>query len=236
MSGRGKLAAAVALAGLLAACGNDPNAGIAGRKALEAVRQYSAVLLARFNRKGAPQASSAPQGTLLTPIEDALQSTDGKVLLAVIEKDNNLAIMGVAATNGAYETWETAKRESMILKRGVLTGSRGLGYDLMSAQADETIALLTARREGRAQRSYQFLTGTGATSTLRVSCEISKGGSERVSAGEIDVEAEAFAEICTSGPLQIQNLFWVDKAGHIVKSRQWLSPQVGYILFQHLRM
>ncbi len=225
----------------LSACGNDPNSGVGMRAAFDLMKGVSAQILAKVGvsiggGEAAAPAPSSSAGGPLALVSEALTATDGKVMIAILETRNVVAIMGVAETNHGYETWEAADRRSLILKDGVLTASRGLGDDLMSSRSDASIAMIRARAEGHTTRSYNFLTGMGQISSLDVQCEIIEGSKDHVAAGEVDVDAITFAEICIADPLKIQNLYWVDSKGNIVKSRQWLSSEVGYVLFQHLRL
>ncbi len=217
---------------ILAACGNDPNAGTGSQAALDLVKSLG-------NRISAPEATAQPTPDATDPnalVTKALAATDGKVMLAAIESRDVLAILGVSATNNGYETWLTADRRSLILKRGVLTGSRGLGEDLMSSISDSAIALITARRNGQATRSYQYLSGMGNTVSKTMSCQISATGDEQVTFGEINVKAKVMTEICSGDGLSVQNVYWVDGAGRVVKSRQWLGDAIGYIVFLPLRL
>ncbi len=218
----------------LASCGNDPNAGVNSRAIFDLGKKVTALIAARAGA-GAPDAEAAA-GPPPDPVKVALAATDGKVMLVVVENTTSLAVLGVAQINGEYETWETSTREALTFKHGVLVATRGLGDDLMAARADAVIALITARREGRARRDYQFLTGKGETNNLTVECQVLLGGSERVKIGEIDVQTRSIAEICTNGSLEIKNLYWVDGQGRVIKSRQWVSAGIGYLAVQNLRL
>ena len=228
-----QLSGIVGLSLTLSACGNNPNEGAGARAAFGVAKDLSSQLLNFGDTSAAPAAGPSNPAEL---VDEAMGATDGKVMIAILESRNVMAIMGVAQTNQGYETWEAADRRSLILKNGILTGSRGLGDDLMASDSDASSALITSRSEGRATRSYQFLSGMGVTNHFEVECEIVKGSKERIEAGEINVEALTLAEICKEGPLEINNLYWVDPRGNIVKSRQWISAQVGYVMFQHLRL
>ncbi len=227
------LSGVIGLSLTLSACGNNPNEGAGARAALGVAKDLSTQLLNLGGTNAAPAAAPSNPAQL---VDEAMGATDGKVMIAILESRNVMAIMGVAQTNQGYETWEAADRRSLILKNGILTGSRGLGDDLMASESDASIALITSRSEGQATRSYQFLSGMGVTNHFEIECQIVKGSTERVEAGEINVEAVTLAEVCEKDAVEINNLYWVDSRGNIVKSRQWVSAQVGYAMFQHLRL
>lgn len=217
----------------LSACGSDQAQGTATKAMLQTIKK-SATRLAG----GGKQQQTASQAAAANPaslIGAALKATDGPVMIVVIEKRSAIAIMGLSQTNGDYQTWMAADRRTLGFKRGVLTSSRGLGDDLMSSRADPAVALITARKSGTASRSYQYLNGVGYTTNLPVQCAIQPGGTDKISIGEISSLTTRVAEVCQNGPLTLQNLYWVDSSGQILKSRQWLGYTVGYVTIQRLR-
>ncbi len=103
----------------------------------------------------------------------------------------------------------------VFLRNGILIGTRGLGRDLMSADAPSPGAL----RAGAAhQRSYYDLDGTDTTIRHVFTCTV-----ERDAAVE-----NAIAEACTADIGTIRNQYWLDSGGSVSKSRQWVSQGVGY--------
>lgn len=103
----------------------------------------------------------------------------------------------------------------VFLRNGILIGTRGLGRDLMSADAPTPAGL----RAGAAhQRSYYDLDGTDTTIRHVFTCTV-----ERDSAAN-----NAIAEACTADIGTIRNQYWLDSAGSVIKSKQWVSQGVGY--------
>lgn len=226
---RAALAAALLLT--LAACGSDQNQGAASKALLQTMKA-AAAKLGGGAKPGAAETTAASPASL---IGAALKATKGPVMIAVIEKRSTVAILGLAQQNGNYQTWMAADRRTLSFNRGVLSSSRGLGDDLMSSKSDQSAALITARKAGSARRSYQYLNGLGYTTNLPVQCAVAPGPREKIDIGEVSAMTTRVAELCQNGPLKVQNLYWVDGRGLILKSRQWLGHRVGYVTIQRLR-
>lgn len=224
------LALAVVMAGSLAGCGNDPDAGLGARLVGGALKSRAG----GGQRAGKVTPANAANPAALIPI--ALRAVRGPVMLAVVESRNAIAIMGRSMVNGAYETWTTASKQTLTFKRGILVETRGLGDDLMYAQVDGVSALVRARRGGKARREMHFLDGEGKTYTLTFQCSVTPGPAQKLAIGNLRVSSRRMDEACNSGAgKSIGNTYWVAGDGHIWQSRQWVSPGVGYLVTQQLR-
>ena len=103
----------------------------------------------------------------------------------------------------------------VFLRNGILIGTRGLGRDLMSADAPTPAAL----RAGHAhQRSYYDLDGTDTTIRHLFTCKVERDAAD----------PNAIAEACAADIGTIRNQYWFNSAGSVSKSRQWVSQGVGY--------
>jgi len=107
----------------------------------------------------------------------------------------------------------------VFLRNGMLIGTRGLGRDLMSADAPTPATL----RAGAAhQRSYYDLDGTDTTIRHVFTCTVARDSAASGAA------SGAMAEACTADIGTIRNQYWFDSAGSVIKSKQWVSQGVGY--------
>lgn len=169
-------------------------------------------------------------------VRGALAATPGPIALVVRERNAAVSAMTPVQTNGQYQTWMSAQGQSVTLRGGVLSATRGLGDDLMASELSAAAAAIQARRPGAYTRIYEHLSGQGENSVLVANCELSKVKSERVAIGEIDGNATVLREACQhpSG-ISFENLYWVDGSGRFLKSRQWVSQSVKYLIVQPLR-
>ncbi len=224
------LGALVLLMGL-AACGNDTATTARTQVYLGAVKSVVGSL--RPGKRGGAQAASALDMPAL--IRASLKATDGPIMIMVIEASKVTLPIGPVTTNGSVVTWKTADRRAFAFDRGVLAATRGYGDDLMSTQSDPSISLITARRTGRATRVNHYLGGLGHTTALTMTCDITRGEQLHMKVGEIDTMTTHMVETCTRDSLTVQNQYWVDAGGKILKSRQWIGQSLGYIATQQLR-
>ena len=123
-----------------------------------------------------------------------------------------MALLSVRDGVAIYASKDGAQ---VFLRNGILIGTRGLGLDLMSADAPTAAAL----RAGAAHpRSYYDLDGTDTTIRHLFTCKVERDAAD----------ANAVAEACVADIGTIRNQYWFDSAGSVSKSRQWVSQGVGY--------
>lgn len=224
------LAAIVALGVVLAGCGSDTTRTANTRAALGAVKQVAGAV--RLGRGGQ---GTAAQPDLARQIGGALRATDGPVALIGVEAYNTFPVAAPVSTNAGIETWKTADKRSFAFQQGVLVSTRGFGEDLMSSTADRAVAMITGRQAGQAERRYNFLSGTGATTELRLACRYATSDGGQIAVAEINSPSTQVIETCQTSGLSVQNVYWVSPQGRILKSRQWVSQGLGWVIVQPLR-
>lgn len=212
------------LAFAVSACGNQPDRG----SVFKAVKQGT--LKTKATTPSLPSAEE-----LKRTISEALSNTDKRLAIAVVENRNSFTFLTEIAENGAYSTWGSPDRRTITEKQGMISATRGLGADLMSANLDESLALVQARRAGTVSRSHVYLDGENAEVTLHLSCTIDATGNQNLAIGEIKTSTTTVRERCKGGGQAFENTYQVAPTGRIVQSRQWLGPQNGYFTVQKLR-
>ena len=146
----------------------------------------------------------------------------------------NLTTLGIAAPariiadNGADETWRTQAGYTASFRDGMLVATRGLGDDLMAAEAGQVRAALRAGG-GTARRVAEFLSDQDQIESMTFDCVIVAAGSETVDLGLRQVPSRKFDETCSNPRLVFTNIYWLDSAVGIVQSRQFVSPTVAYL-------
>jgi Group 4 capsule polysaccharide lipoprotein gfcB, YjbF len=146
----GKLAAAVAVLALLVGCGNDksgPNPVVAAIGGMA----KSSMAKAKAKQAGGQAPASAP----VTPADQRakLEAGGKPVLLVAAAALGRTALLTVRDTKGDVLTW-SADGATFSQRGGVLIQTRGLGADLMSAEAPSVGQL---RSGASYQRIYYFL-------------------------------------------------------------------------------
>ncbi len=131
-----------------------------------------------------------------------------------------------------FETYVSADGASLTLDRGLLVASRGLGGDMMGSDIAQSQALIFARRAGQVNRFHTFIDGENRAERRAYVCDIAVRGARDVPFGDVSVATTLMAEDCTSQTQQFLNLYWLDRSGRIVQSRQWAGDFSGVLTFR----
>lgn len=153
------------------------------------------------------------------------------ILRSVIKTRGADALLTVGDAKGNVVTWATTDGTTFSLRDGVLIQTRGLGADLMSAQAPSLGQLL--QNGGTHQRIYYFL-GENDQSTRRTyDCTVTVLGKETI---EIYARAHSVTHVserCARPQGAITNDFWIEGTT-VRKSRQLASAGIGFVEFERV--
>lgn len=220
------VAALIALVG----CGNDPSA----RRGTDALKDLAKIMAAGLKKSDQPEVT-APDP--LAMIDNTLARLPGHALQFVLqEKTGAFAIASVYGTNGSHVTWVTPNKRTMTLDRGMLVATRGLTADLMSVEDGGAAHLVSSRQSGTVVKGYRYLTSSEEIALLELTCAIERGAPAQVNSGEISTQTILMTENCrTSAGHKITNSYWVDDAGRVIQSVQWINGTAGKIVFRKLR-
>lgn len=201
---------AVLTIGLLGGCSND-----ASRPSQLA--QLQQVIAALGTPEPGPNAGQIRDS--ITP-EVQAQFGGAELQIAAIEKPPLASVLIEVGQNGPVTTFTTPDGVSFGFRNGVLVATRGLGNDLMSADARQTEALLMTQGTGNTVRIHRFLDGQDQLFVRSFVCQITRAG------------PQIFRETCAGKEIQFENTYRFDLAGQIVSSRQWISPERGYVTLE----
>ena len=146
----------------------------------------------------------------------------GPLIQATFESPARTQVLALTGTNGAMRTYMTPDEQAVILRGGMLIGTRGLGRDLSVAEPG-TEALIRAGQSGSGTRVMRYLSGDGLERPLQFSCTTAPGPNPGV-----------ILETCEGHGATFQNNYLVQN-GQIPVSRQWIGPGMGYVTIQTLR-
>jgi len=191
---------------LLAACGN--------MQERDALAQQ---LLARLTSpQQAPTVMDvATLKASLTP--EVLAQIDGPVLIAEVPDRDAVSALTRVGTNGGVETFLTPDGISVSMRNGVIVATRGLGFDLMTADVSEPLVALRGGGQS-AVRIHRYLDGENQIFMRNFVCAYTQQSNRQVT------------ENCKSSSLSFSNTYVLGAGGRILRSSQWISPQVGSIL------
>lgn len=234
-------AAALGLCAALAltACGSDKQEFELPNATLGYLKEATGNVAKRAGRKSNKSASQTAPAAAADPnaiVAKALSATKGPIAIVVRIDTNAVLAMNPVGRNGGYVTWGSAPGQGITYKRGVMTNTRGLGEDLMSSRIDAAVSAITSRRDADYTRKHYYLGDLGQTTELALNCSLRRSGTERVALGEVNANAVILKETCRKDAISFTNVYWVDGAGRVLKSSQWVGQRIGSLAIQNLRL
>ncbi|RJL05785.1 YjbF family lipoprotein [Paracoccus siganidrum] len=217
MNGAFKITLAAGLLAGLSGCGNDADGG----GPLGALAETAGQVVAEQRGAGADQ-PAAPARTPEQAAAEALRVNPGPLIMAGFESLGRNQVMAMTGQNGAMRTYMTPSEEALILRGGMLVGTRGLGNDLSVAEP-QTEALIRAGGSGSGTRVMRYYSGDGLERPLSFDCTVGPGPNPGV-----------VVENCEGHGISFQNSY-MPQGGQIAVSRQWIGPALGYVTIQTLR-
>ncbi len=151
----------------------------------------------------------------LTP--DVLAQIDGPLLLVQIPSRGEVAGLTRVGSNDGIDTFLTSNGVSISLRDGAVVATRGLGFDLMTADVTQPLAAISGGQQ-QAVRIHRYLDGENQLIARSFICTYSVTAARRV------------VETCKSPGTSFENEYVVDSNRVITSSRQWISPEIGSIL------
>lgn len=206
----------------LTACSNNPDEP-----------KFSERMKKLLTRQQAAKAQTAGE----IDIDALLKATAPKPLMMATLKDrgNAKSVLLEIERNGAYRTYSTPFRQTIVTRQGLVIATRGLGDDLMATVASDSKSLIRARRAGKATRVMDFLNAAGDTLRYSFSCEMTVTGTAQVKQGAVNSSTTEMTETCTAAQYQFTNTYNVDGSGEILASQQWLGAGLGTAEMKVLR-
>lgn len=182
-----------------------------------------------------PSSETAPQPVVVTP--DMLARTKVAALQLNAENTGGTDFLKRVSRRsdsyaGTVEIWSSSLGVQVFLRNGVIVGSRGLGGDMISADADVTVRALQARANRSGPRRYVVSDGDSTTTDMVFECTVRNMGVQNITIVNQVFKTHHLQENCTGGPggdKTLKNDYWVETGtGLVKKSRQWIGPTIGY--------
>jgi hypothetical protein len=217
-----RLASAAIALTLLAGCGNDTGAT---NPVASAVGQMAKASLAKGKGdKAAASPAAAP------PTRQDLAAYGKPILRTRSERLGQDGFLTIADAKSNVVTWTAQGQATFSLRDGILIQTRGLGADLMSAEAPSLAQL----QSGASYPRVYFFLGEDDRGTRRsYDCVAATLGREKVTVLDKTHAVTHVSELCTRPNSKVTNDFWIE-GKTIRKSRQWASSRVGYVEFEQV--
>lgn len=218
--------AAVAAVVLLSGCGNEKSAPNPLVSAIGSMAKQTVA-------KGKASGGVASPAKAATPAElrSELEKAGKPVLLAASQTLGQTGFLTVLDAKKDVLTWRTPDGATFSQRNGVLIQTRGLGADLMSAEAPSVAQLLNS---GTAySRIYYFLGDDDQGTRRTYECRTTLVGRETIDVLGKSHSTTHVTEICERPLGKLTNEYWIEGQS-VRQSRQWVSAMIGYIDFQRV--
>ena len=137
------------------------------------------------------------------------------------------ATLAPVARNHDVTVWQTLDGITLTLHDGVLTQTRGLGNDLMTGDVTNTLAMLRGAQGGGYYPQFRsYLDGEDRTVFRTYQCRRSGQTARTVTVDGTELDLRRIAETCTSPRHSFTNIYWLNGRGDVMKSRQWINPDI----------
>jgi hypothetical protein len=179
-----------------------------------------------------PDEAAAATGQPVT--RAAIDRADIATIRARLVDDKSPTYLFAASDNGGYITYASSLRQTLTLRGSQITGSRGLGYDLLSATSSQPDPLSRpippARWPQQVVRTYEFPADSPQGRVERFACRFEVGPTSDVVILEQGHRVVEFSEYCDGPTGSFENLHLADAStGAVWRSLQWLGPKQGLI-------
>ena len=215
----GRIVGALLATALIAGCGSQY------REQSQLIRALGQTLAPNLGTSGQNSADATGMGGLS---REALDAAGGEYMLAAIPSRNSAAVVQRVGENRGENTWISPDGISVTFESGVLVATRGLGPDLMAAEVSGIVAALR-QGGGESRRTHEYLDGNDQIVRQIYDCRVTPAGAERITAFDRVYATVKYEENCALGAQRFQNIYWIDSTGVVRKSRQLISPPVGYL-------
>jgi hypothetical protein len=167
----------------------------------------------------------------------SFQVVPGPLIFVTLPEFDVAAPMVPFGENSGVRTWSTAEKQTLTLRSGIMTSTRGLGDDLMQSAVDPVGRAIAAGSGRDVPRTTWHLDGNDRLIERRFLCGVRTEGRETITlvSGQ-RMPATRVSEDCAADGVSFSNTYWKDESGTVRRSRQWVSPLVGYAEIEVLRL
>ncbi|MBT0958247.1 YjbF family lipoprotein [Alphaproteobacteria bacterium KMM 3653] len=125
-------------------------------------------------------------------------------------------------------TWIGPFGEGMIVRDGMIIGTRGFGEGLIAVDLSEVLPLILNSQMGQAERFHSYHAFGTQTEVRAYVCDVTPMGTGTVLRGAQAVSARTVEEDCTGPSGDFINKYWI-ASGEVIQSRQWVGPRLGSV-------
>ncbi len=137
------------------------------------------------------------------------------------------------SSRGPIEIWRAEEGDTLTLRQGIVLGTRAFTPDLFSVEAALPSQWMDATRPATAERIHRYVDGLEQVYIRAYSCVFSETSRDELPLGAETLQLNRTDEDCYNATQSFTNSYWMNGSGQMVLSRQWLGPELGYLLLKH---
>jgi hypothetical protein len=176
------------------------------------------------------EAARAATNAAVVADPEALRNFESPILLVIVEKLDSVGLIGPVTDKGFESVWFSADGKSLAFREGQIIASKGLLTDLESANLPDV-----RRARGEVVRDHYYRDGDEVIRRYRYHCVIEEKGPAKAQVLDRIYPTTLVTETCRNGNVSFANAYYLGPVGEIRLSRQWLSPEVGYVEVQKVQ-
>lgn len=205
-------------------------AGCSGGTDLQ--NSQAAQLKSLVNSYRASRQKSPPQPQLTREVVDSLTVS---ALEVTIETRGATAFLVPFSDRrdagpGLVRTWRTSDDSQITLRGGIIAGTRGLGFDIGSVDANTAVKAIQQRTPISGNHTLFIKNGDNGIDEIALDCEMRTVAHEDLVIVGRSFPVTHLQENCTGWKGVVAFDYWVDRRDATVwQTRQWSGPDLGYI-------
>lgn len=176
--------------------------------------------------KGQPQAA-------LQITRAQVDATEFSLIRITNDTSGSVATAGLVEINRGTQSYILATSQAIYLKGGFVTGTRGLGVDLMSAAVPSTVS--AAVKAGSYTRVHRYLTADNKLVPFSYACTMVLGPATKIIQLERSYNVRIAQENCSGDGVSFSNSYAMAANGQVWQSSQWIGPEAGKLKIEQLK-
>lgn len=168
---------------------------------------------------------------------EMLDASSQPLILIRVPTRQIIATLGLFPGETLGAVWLGADGSSISTDNGILRATRGMSYDLVSADTGPTQKALSTVKAGQVfayERSYKYIVEDNRDLIVTVQCELNVVKSTSVEIFKRDYPVMEYVEACNNDMLSYENRYWREFSGKMRNSLQWQGTDIGYIMIETL--
>lgn len=149
-----------------------------------------------------------------------------RLRITLLDDGRSVLMVQTNARDGVTR-WRTIDNAQIFLRDGVLIGTRGLSFDLMTADTPGLASAIHQMRPARITRIHTYLNGQDQIRIRAFVCDVRPAGQETIQLlNDVTTRSQRIEETCQGADDSFTNLYWLS-GDRILQSVQFISEGAG---------